>query len=428
MKSCRNVVISVGLTLAVCVALESHSGNADTVYLKNGYTIEGKATDNREQSGEVRIDHGEVGYSILRGTDVDKIVVGDTKPAATPEYVTVKVKKSASYYGKTSYRGILSPQSDDETVVLEIPGAGKIFLSREGAEITQPDPRALSGDKEPPSEERLIQTTHKILLQNGNVLLGNLVPTAESEPVKLAVGGLGVITIARDRILPDGIQSLAGTIKLPPEPAEPPRDSVPEEMLLPENLRQEVLEQLRAEILDELLNQIIDEKLDPAIEAAALREFGRQDQGHLTLEEIQEIQLYVANLSRQRPRERVWGERQLERVGSAALPFLQPVEDHPLGLVRRGVQRLVAYYDDPRGAPMAIRALNDPDDYVREIAGKALVQLLPKSGVKYNSRARAATRAKAQEQYVEYWTLVAADLGREAVYEKLTRNIEDPTW
>ena len=77
---------------------------------------------------------------------------------------------------------------------------------------------------------------------------------------------------------------------------------------------------------------------------------------------------------------------------------------------------------------MSIRALNDPDDYVREIAGKALAELLPESGIKYNPRARKATRVRAQEQYADYWAQLAVDLGREAVYESLTKNVPDPKW
>jgi len=428
MKFSRNVVIPVGLTFALAVALELKPGSADTVYLTNGYTIEGKVTDNREQNGKVRVEFGEVGYSILHGSDVAKIVVGEPKQAETPEYVTVKVRKGADYYGKTSYTGILSPQSDDETVVLEIPGAGKIFIPREGTEIAEPDPSARIGDTEPAAAERVIQTTHQILLTNGNTLLGDLIATPESEPVKLAVGQLGVITIARDTILPDGIKNLAGAIKLPPEPEEPAADETHGEMPVDEDLRQQLLDQLRAELLGELIDQIIGEKVDHAIESAGLWEVGPGDRVDLTLDEIQQIQFYVSNLSRQRPRERVWGEKQLKRVGSVALPFLQSVVDHPLRLVRRGVQRLIAHYGDLRGAPMSIRALNDPDHFVREIAGKALADLLPESGVEYNPRARESTRVKAQEQYAEYWAQLAVDLGREAVYEKLTQNILDPTW
>ena len=416
----------MGLALALAVALELKPGSADTVYLKSGYTIDGKVTDNREQKGEVRIDFDDFGSAVLRGADVERIVLGEPEQGASEKYVTVKVKKGADYYGNNSYTGVLSPQSDEETVALKIPGAGKVFIPRVGAEISEHNPGVPTESAEPSPAEGVIKTTHQVLLKNGNMLQGDVLPTAEQDPVKLVVKGLGVITVARDTILPDGIKSLAGTITLPPKPKKPPEVQAPQDVPVPEDLKKELLEQMRTELLDELIDQIIGEKLDHAIESGVSQEIRPGDPADLPLAASQEIQLYVSNLSRQRPRERVWGERQLKRVGSIALPFLEPVVHHPLPLVRRGVQRIIAHYGDRRGAPMAISALIDPDHFVREIAGKTLRDLLPEAGVKYNPQARKSARVKAQKQYRGYWAKLAVDLGREAVYEELTRRLPGP--
>ena len=72
---------------------------------------------------------------------------------------------------------------------------------------------------------------------------------------------------------------------------------------------------------------------------------------------------------------------------------------------------------DVRGAPIAISALNDPDQFVRRIAGFALHKLFPDSGVVYHDYAPPSYRLQAQQEYRKAWENYLRESTRVAVHQ-----------
>jgi len=411
-------IVLLPLLVILPLGFLSRPGSADTVYLKNGYSMQGKVTDNRQSSGNVLLEVAG-GSTTLRGGDVQRLEMGEGRREGALDMVKVTTAPGGAYYGQRSYVGVLSPESTDSTLVIEVPG-GKISMPRKGAEISKPGPSDLPLAATPAAPGSTIKTTHQVKLKNGNVLAGDLLPGGENEPLKLAVNGLGVITIQRDTVLPDGVKEMAGSIQVPAASPEVPLPKGPP-ATIPEEMKRQLMEELRTQILNELLDQIIGRKVEQAIQGAALGGFGAQDQAALSNDEILEIQDHVYDLTRQRTQNRVRAERHLTRIGSPALPYLEPVAGHPFELARRAVQRIVHAVGDVRGAPMAILALNDSDYHVRKLAGEALSDLLPDAGVRYHPGAGEKSRLEAQEAYRSYWGDLAVAMVREAIHEELAR-------
>ncbi|HZN56633.1 MAG TPA: HEAT repeat domain-containing protein [Planctomycetota bacterium] len=398
---------------------------ADTVYLKNGFKLEGKVTDDRARSGKVLVAVGDRGQMTLDQADVEKIEAGATASPNQGERVSVTMTKGAQYYGGQALEGTVAPESDDKTLVLNVPG-GKVKLPRAGIEkmtkldAVKPAPKAEAGPAAP--KPRTIQTTHEILLTNGNRLQGTIVPTPETEPVKLQVGDLGVLNIRRDKIARDGIKETQGTLILP-EPVEVKPAAPPETKAappIPPAERERIKQELRDEILRELLDHMIDQKVQSAASPLDLRSFGLADQQQLTNDQLLEIQDQVRELSRQRNQNRVRAENHLKAIGSAVLPYLQPAANHPFELTRRAVQRIVRDIGSWRGAPLAIEALADPDQFVRELAVEALTVVLP-SDVRYNPTWPEKDLLVAQDLYRSLWDQMLREQAREALLQRLNQ-------
>jgi hypothetical protein len=409
--------VAVGFYLAL-VNVELRSLRADVVHLKNGSRIEGKAVDNRQKGGNVIIEIGSQGRVILHASEVEKIEPSTAAAApAAREYVSVKVGKGGDYYGETSYRGYVSPESDDKTIVLELASGVKMRLPRAGAEVSKREAPAAR----PAAETgRAIKTTHNVQLANGHKLSGTLIPTPATDPVKLQIGNMGVVTIPRDKIAPNGIEAVEGTLQLPEEPAQPERGQAPRQKpeLTPE-LREQLKRELKAELLRELLDQLIGEKIESAL--------GRERAKGMALESVQEglsnedilaVQDEVRELSRERTRNRVRAENHLKAIGAAAFPYLTAVAHHPFELTRRAVQRIVRDVGDIRGASLAIDALNDPDDFVRALAYEALQKILPAS-IRYSPSAGEKERLRAQAEYLAFWEDALRAQAREALLRSL---------
>lgn len=344
------------------------------------------------------------------GKEVVRTVVSET-----PEGSKVVTHQSGAYTSGT-YQGVLSDESDDETIVLEIPDAGKIRIPKvEGLVMVRSDPpQAPEADA---GEARTIKTTHVVQLKNGRKLKGNLVPTAESEPVKLRIGQLGVMTLRRNSIAPDGIQAVDGVIELPEQPEEP---APPVRPVLPDPVRQDIKEEIREEVLRDLIDRKIDEAIDSMFERPGVRSFGMVDDPTygLSAEEAQRISDQVWELTRQRNTNRVRAEADLKRIGSAALPFLESVATHPFDLTRRAVQRIVGDVGDLRGAPLAIGALNDPDVFVRRLAGENVKDLMGGT-VRYNPAWGEKLRLEAQDEYWHVWDELIYNRAREKVLTRI---------
>ena len=446
MRFARLHLFSIPLAMAVC---QSGAARADTVYLKNGNAIEGQVTDNRSTSGEVVIGIGENGMMMLRAGEVDRIEAGApaatapsraaAKDAAAPApamergRVSVTAPAGADWYGDRVYEGVLLPESTDKMIVLEIPGPGKVFIARtpetvvkqlEGAEA-RPMPAAAGNESE-------IRTTHRISLKNGRKISGTLVPTSESEPLKLRVGNLGEMRIPRSDVAEKGIEEVQGSIKLPqPAEAEPAAPAAggappaqpgaqggaqPQAPGTPVD-REAMKREIRAEIIRELLDAMIEEKMGTSLESAIL-EPAESRIPALTNDEIFEIRDAVTDLGRQRSRNRVRAENTLKMMGPATLPFLAEPAKHPFELTRRAVQRIVRDIGDPAGAPLAIAALNDPDEFVRAHAAEALARILP-SEIAYDATADEPERLAARLAYEELFREHARARARDAMAKSI---------
>ena len=421
------------LTLAVSACAGSTLTRevlADSVYLKNGARIDGKVMDNRTTSGKVVVTINETGFITLRAGEVDRIDMGGGAAAAPAALAgqdaaqpvralekqrVVVTPANGDYYGNKTYEGTLSPESNDKTIVLDVPGPGKVYIPAGPKTVVSRMPAEDAAMLQPVAatpDAKEIPTTYKVHLTNGETLLGDVIPTADTEPLKLRVGRYGFMSIPRDKIAANGVEKADGMIRIPEAPkapapgaegaapAAPPAAGEREPM--PPEAREELKRQLRSEIIRDLLDQIIDEKIQqiypaPVLQSSAIEEDGVEEP--LENDAILAIQDAVTELGRQRSRYRVRAERFLsQEAGSEALPYLELPAKHPFALTRRSVQRILLSIGDVRGAPMSIAALSDPDEFVRQLAHEALQTLLP-SDIAYDATADASEIRAAQDQY-----------------------------
>jgi hypothetical protein len=336
------------------------------------------------------------------------------EPAAAPaapaegpapgDFVEVRMPPGKDVFGQGTYYGILSAETTDETIVLDVPQAGKIKIKRPaGVEISKTD-AMIHGFGPPPQAEgeRSIRTTHLVYLKNGRKIAGNLVPTPETEPVRLDIGQMGRIMIRRTDILPDGIKELRGAIDLPEEPAPTAPEAAPSRPSVPPELREEMKRELKAEILRELLDQIIDDKMDEAVEEDFLLRLEGEPGAGLDADRVAAIEEAVRDLTRHRTTYRTRSERRLREMGSAVLPYLEGIVEHPFELTRRAVMRIVRDIGARQGAPLAICGLTDADYHVRELAGEALKAILP-SPIVYSPSMSEEGRLEVQARYASLY-------------------------
>ncbi|MGQ9592299.1 MAG: hypothetical protein ACUVYA_18635 [Planctomycetota bacterium] len=409
------------MVYAAALAASAARANAETVVLKNGSRIEGTVLDERDTKGHVVVEFQGMGRMYLRAAEVARIeraseagarfaAVPGAEGASPGDFVAVTLPAKRDVVGAGTYYGVLSAESTAATVVLEVPGAGKIKIQNvPGLAVRRSD--AMVAGLRPPAgapAERTIRTTHVVHLANGRTIAGTLVETAASEPVKLKVGERGCVLIPRAAIGPEGIEAAERTIELGPEPeAAPP---APTEEAGKEGEIENLKDELRREILEDV-ERILEERLGArAAEAIA----PRGAEVVLSVEDVQWIEQNLYELTRWRTRNRVRAERHLRAMGSAVLPYLERVAAHPFWLTRRAVQRIVRDIGDVRGAPLAIRSLNDEDYYVRAIAHEALKALLP-SEILYNPSGPERQRLSAMAEYRELWERASSMRLRDAV-------------
>lgn len=422
-------IAKLWMVSAAAFAVAAARAHAETVVLKNGSRIEGTVLDERADKGRVVVEFQGMGRVYLRAAEVDRIeraaeagaktasLQGAEGGASTGDFVAVTLPAKRDVLGAGTYYGVLSAESTAETIVLEIPGAGKIKIQNvPGIAIRRSD--AMVAGLRPPAgapAERTIRTTHVVHLANGRKIAGTLVETPASEPVRLDVGAKGYVLIPRAAIGPEGIEAREGAIELGPEPeaAPPAREGGGREDESVEKMK----ESLRREILEELIDRILEEHLGARVEGASAT---CGSEVALSVEEIQWIEQNLYELTRWRTRNRVRAERHLRAVGSAVLPYLERIVAHPFWLTRRAVQRIVRDLGDVRGAPLAIRSLNDEDYYVRAIAHEALKALLP-SDIFYNPSGPERQRLAAMAEYRELWDRASKSRVREAILASAPR-------
>ena len=417
MRSLAISLTAISLTLfsltmvGVCLLVYGSSrlvSHADTVILKNGAVIHGKA---KKENGNVIIDFGKPGKMSVAEVLVSKIIEDDLNdftldeqqgtpvPAAASKPSIIRLKKGTDRSGVGQYRGTVLPSQDDRVVRLRVAGGGVVKILREYIEKIEPDEDGVATPVPAVAgEERVIPTTHLVTLTNGRQVRGNVVNTPEREPLRLDLVGLGTLKFRRNQI--EKVEAVAGSYELPEEAPLAEEEEAPGTP--PEESEEALRKRLRDEILQDLLKSLIDRKIDAALDRGSEDLSLRSISEGLDERTVRDIQRHVRELARQRSRNRVRAENGLRRYGSLALPYLQPAANHPFELTRRAVQRLVRDAGDVRGAPYAIDALVDSDIFVRRHAHEALRSLLG-STVAYNPAGSSARRLAARRQYRELW-------------------------
>jgi HEAT repeat protein len=114
------------------------------------------------------------------------------------------------------------------------------------------------------------------------------------------------------------------------------------------------------------------------------------------------IQDLIADLSREKSRNRVQAERHLEAIGPPAIPFLLPLARSENELVRTAVMRLFHSFGDQQVIDAAIQGLLDENEYVRDFANKALKRITGED-FGYQSGAFPKRREIAYQKWVKWW-------------------------
>ncbi len=436
----RTSQIFLSALLCTLATLATLPVDAHTIVLKNGNSIEGTVVEGTDSDADhvvVRVgDFGTMTFrkseiAEIRGTPSDSDSLDDllTTPATAREYVEVQLKETT--YGDGVFYGVVGKGSNERELVLEVPeagGSGHITIPRNAIARTTPvssdsaglAPAAARSDSDVDTQPTEISTTHVVHLKNGRQIKGNLIQTADDEPLKLAVGSMGVLLFARDKVA--NVEAKDGTYSLPK------RTHVLDEMIdepLPETDAsaggdvEALKDAIKAELLEELLDDLIEKKLETATRGVRRAATRLADVERISGDELLELQEAVRELGRHRTRNRVRAERKLKTFGPAAIPYLRPIVHHPFNLTRRAVQRIVRDLGAVEGAPLAMDALNDEDDDVRLLAGEALSALLPDVRVGYRSTDPEAHRLRAQTEYWAAWDLLTLEAAKAQVLESL---------
>jgi hypothetical protein len=124
------------------------------------------------------------------------------------------------------------------------------------------------------------------------------------------------------------------------------------------------------------------------------------------------IEDLVADLQREKSRNRVQAERHLEAIGQPTIPFLVPVARSENELTRTAVMRLFHSFGDQQTIEPCIQALLDENEYVREFANKALKRI---SGEDFNYQPSATPRRRelAQKKWADWWEKEKATMAEE---------------
>jgi hypothetical protein len=193
----------------------------------------------------------------------------------------------------------------------------------------------------------------------------------------------------------------------------------PEAAPLPSDL-EALKERIKAELLRELLQELLDVRVGVLLEEKDAPEQLVTTRQTLLGEEEVTVQELLAELTRNRTEYRTRAESRLREMGPAVLPWIQPLVHHPFDLTRRAVQRIARDIDAWESVPIAIEGLNDPDQFVREIAHETLTALLPDAGVSYHPNTSRRKREEAQAAYWGVWDEEQLYDARRKVLDRLT--------
>ena len=401
---------------------------ADTVLLKNGSRISGTIeSDERDRRGSIILRINQSGHIILRYSEITSIEKGDgnTAPASNGGFVEVELKKGNAFYGSGSYFGRISSASTDKELVLDVPSAGTIRIPRSAvksiAQVPDSDsslvPIAARNDGGAPRRQ-IIETTHAVYLRNGRKLTGALMSTAQSEPLKLRVGDLGVMILNRADVL--YVEEEAGVIEIGGNSTagEATSNAETDDTEAGNVSDLDTLKaQLKEEILRELLEQMVESKLDATLQAERVGR--RATLSPLSSNELLQVQDSVRELGRNRTRNRVRAERKLKSYGKTALSYLRPAVHHPFNLTRRAAQRVVRDIGSPEGALLAMDGLVDPDREVRQLAIESLRKILPEVVIAYHWDDSVNKLNRAQAEYWAAWDELRLEEAKQATLDRI---------
>ncbi|HLU48660.1 MAG TPA: HEAT repeat domain-containing protein [Planctomycetota bacterium] len=444
---------------AVALGLAVSSAFADTIILKNGNKIHGRTTI---ENGIVRVDFGEQGRMSMPASEVRQIIEDDSNafadtgeaaivPAAAGDLIVVRLKEGADRFGRGVYLGWSVAGTDDRVLRLSLPEGGTMeilrssiasiepveeasqhsdlthlvtpFIDRggdrsvageaaggategdeealpavpgdEGAAGEAQSPEAQDGGDEQAAVEQVTKftTRHKILLENGRILRGTVIERPESGPVLIEVGNLGVFQLRPGQIA--SIEDEVATVEIisttEEMPAEPTRATAP---------LSELRSQIRDQVLRDLLGSLLDEAIDDRMRTRAELDIEGIEVGN---DLAAEILYWVRELGRQRNQNRARAERHLKAYGAAVLPFLGAAVNHPFELTRRAAMRIIRDVGDVRGAPYALKLLDDDDPWVRRLAYEALATLFRYRAPFNPDAPPPADGGKTRELYEQLW-------------------------
>lgn len=407
--------------------LSAPPASGETIVLKNGNKIDGSVISDERASGGKLVLGVAGGTMFFRASEIESIESAAAAAPAEPtgDFVEVRLAKGSTFYGTGSYFGRVSPQSNDVNLVLAIPDVGTITIPRSAVasinQIAATSPELIAtglapGQDEKPSE---IATTHAVYMKNGRKLIGSVIPTPAEEPVKVRIGHLGVLTVARKDIV--RIAEEAGTVTLPAEETRTEVEATPEPGATPlPNDLETLKERIKAELLRELLQELLDVKVGVLLEKEAAPAQLATTRMTIFGEEEVSVQELIAELGRNRAEYRTRAESRLREMGPPVLPWIESLVHHPFDLTRRAVQRIARDIAAWESVPIAIEGLNDPDQFVREIAHETLTSLLPDAGVSYHPNDSRRKREEAQAAYWGVWDEEQLYDARRKVLDRLT--------
>src|SRR5262245_27558464 len=207
---------------------------ADTIRLKSGFSIDGKVSQSPQDPEKLIVELNSTGRLTIPRSQVEEIErnartgirpekpaeEGQAAPLILPNMVAVTLRKGHGYYGMGALYGVRSPESSDRMLVLTTPSLGEVRVPQEAVERIDPVAPLGRGEPAPAAAgPRTIRTTHRVKLENGQVIAGTLVPSRPEEPLVLDLDGLGRVYVDRNRVVE--INASPGEIKLPEPEAEP---------------------------------------------------------------------------------------------------------------------------------------------------------------------------------------------------------------
>jgi len=114
------------------------------------------------------------------------------------------------------------------------------------------------------------------------------------------------------------------------------------------------------------------------------------------------IEDLVAELQREKARNRVQAERHLEAIGPPAIPFLIPIARSSNDLTRVAVMRLFHSFGDQQVIEVTLQGLLDENEYVRDYSNQTLKRITGED-FKYLPSASPRRREAAHQKWTEWW-------------------------